>query len=219
MEDAATVDVRAAYLLPIVLDVIGNDPVSATDKGVRSGPDPEITLLKSWLTEGAHRVDRARTGAYSDQAAIALWDQWYPLLAKAVLRGTLGALVDALPASLDDSPTQGRGSAWNNVAWYGYVSKDLRQVLGEPVQGRYSRTYCGGGSLAACRTQLQQSLVSAVAALSQREHTADPSMWTYDKTLDDIRPTAYGIVGVPPIDWQNRPTFQQVVSFPAHRPR
>jgi len=27
-----------------------------------------------------------------------------------------------------------------------------------------------------------------------------------------------GIVGQPSIPWQNRPTFQQVVSFPAHRP-
>jgi hypothetical protein len=28
-----------------------------------------------------------------------------------------------------------------------------------------------------------------------------------------------GLVGQPDIPWQNRSTFQQVVSFPAHRPR
>jgi hypothetical protein len=28
-----------------------------------------------------------------------------------------------------------------------------------------------------------------------------------------------GIVGTRPIDWQNRPTFQQVINFTAHRPR
>ena len=91
--------------------------------------------------------------------------------------------------------------------------------LGQPVQGRYSRTYCGGGSLATCRAQLTASLRSAVTALTAAQHTADPSRWTYDKAADDIRASVYGIVGIPPIDWQNRPTFQQVVSFPAHRPR
>jgi hypothetical protein len=28
---------------------------------------------------------------------------------------------------------------------------------------------------------------------------------------------AAGLVGVRPIDWQNRPTFQQVVDFRSHR--
>jgi hypothetical protein len=42
---------------------------------------------------------------------------------------------------------------------------------------------------------------------------------TYDKTQDDIRSATAGVVGVRPIDWQNRPTFQQVVAFTGHRPR
>jgi hypothetical protein len=42
---------------------------------------------------------------------------------------------------------------------------------------------------------------------------------TYDKTQDDIRSVTGGAVGVRPIDWQNRPTFQQVVAFEGHRPR
>jgi hypothetical protein len=40
---------------------------------------------------------------------------------------------------------------------------------------------------------------------------------TYDKTQDDIRHSTAGVVGVRPIDWQNRPTFQQVVEFSSHR--
>jgi hypothetical protein len=42
---------------------------------------------------------------------------------------------------------------------------------------------------------------------------------TYDKTLDDIAPVTAGIVGTRSIDWQNRPTFQQVINFTRHRPR
>ena len=46
-----------------------------------------------------------------------------------------------------------------------------------------------------------------------------PSQLTYDKSIDYIRPTTGGVVGVRPIDWQNRPTFQQVVAYQSHRPR
>jgi hypothetical protein len=37
--------------------------------------------------------------------------------------------------------------------------------------------------------------------------------------FDSIGFRALGLVGQPNIDWQNRPTFQQVVEFPRHRPR
>ena len=40
---------------------------------------------------------------------------------------------------------------------------------------------------------------------------------TYDKSRDDIVSVPAGVVGVRPIDWQNRPTFQQVVRFTSHR--
>ena len=33
----------------------------------------------------------------------------------------------------------------------------------------------------------------------------------------DIQFTSVGIVGRPAIEWQDRPTFQQVAQFPAHR--
>jgi hypothetical protein len=35
--------------------------------------------------------------------------------------------------------------------------------------------------------------------------------------MEDIRFTTVGVIGVDPIDWQNRPTFQQVVQV--NRPR
>jgi hypothetical protein len=42
---------------------------------------------------------------------------------------------------------------------------------------------------------------------------------TYDKHVDDIRSTTAGLVAVRPIDWQNRPTFQQLVNYQGHRGR
>jgi hypothetical protein len=138
-------------------------------------------------------------------------------LAKSVLRGTLGDLVDALPQPLDDHPRQGIGSSWNGVAWYGYVSKDIRQVLGQKVLGRYSRTYCGAGDLATCRADMISSLHAAGNAMLAKQSKTDLSALTYDKRLDFIRSVTAGVVGVRGIDWQNRPTFQQVVNFMTHR--
>ncbi|GAC1442580.1 MAG: penicillin acylase family protein [Mycobacteriales bacterium] len=219
MMDGGTVDIRGAYVLPHVLDVIGT-PTDPNDAAA-------VQLLRAWAAGGAHRVDRARTGAYTDSAAIDLMDVWWEptaagatgtfSLPKDVLRGTLGDLVDEVPAGLDDHPRQGIGSAFNGVAWYGYVSKDLRQVLGQPVAGRYSRTYCGGGSLAACRSQLRASLHAAVQAALTAQSKTDPTLLTYDKRQDQIRSVTAGLVGVRPIDWQNRPTFQQAVHFTTHR--
>ena len=214
MQDAAVTDVRGKQLLPELLAVIGADPELK----------PTLDLLQGWLDRGALRQDRDRDGAYGDQAAIAIMDRWWESaddagkvssVAKEVLRPTLGALVDELPKGLDDHPRLGLGSAWNGVPWYGYVDKDLRQVLGRPVQGRYSRTYCG--TLPACRTVLRTSLKAAVAAELAAQEKTNVAELTYDKAQDNIRHSAVGVVGVPEIDWQNRPTFQQVVSFSRNR--
>ena len=214
MQDAAVTDVRGKQLLPELLAVIGDD----------AELKPALDLLKAWLAAGALREDRDRDGAYSHQAAIALMDRWWEStdedgktgsVAKEALRPVLGSLVDELPKGLDDHPRLGLGSAWNGVPWYGYVDKGLRQVLGLPVAGRYSRTYCG--ALATCRASLKASLKAAVAAELAAQEKTNVAELTYDKAQDNIRHSAVGVVGVPEIDWQNRPTFQQVVSFSRSR--
>ncbi len=216
MQDAAHTDLRAEVLLPLLLDVVGNES------------DPAVRLLRAWVADGSERVDRDRDGTYDHQQAIALFDQWWQGegvdgtfdgsgAAKDVLRGSLGDLVDALPQKLDDHPRIGLGSAWNGVAWYGYVSKDLRQVLGRPVAGAYSRTYCGAGVLATCRTQMRTSLAAAVTRATAEQDVTAVGDLTYDKSEDFIRATTGGLVGSRPIDWQNRPTFQQVVGFTSNR--
>jgi hypothetical protein len=217
--DAATVDSRARYTLPMLLAVIGKDRKA---KGA-------VPLLRAWLAGGAHRVDRDRDGAYSNQSAIAIFDEWWesqttsPVgkqsVARDVLSARLGALTSKLPTALDNHPRGGRGSAWNEVAWYGYVNKDLRQVLGRHVTSPYSRAFCGKGSLKRCRAKLRASLEHAVARVLAAQGVSSVGQLTYDKHADDIRHVTAGVVGVRPIDWQNRPTFQQVVAFTRHRAR
>ncbi|MCW2549579.1 MAG: hypothetical protein JWN96_4039, partial [Mycobacterium sp.] len=201
MIDAATVDVRGAYVVPDMLAIVGDDPKLK----------PYTDLLKRWVASGAHRVDRDRTGHYSDQGAVALMDAWYPLVAKEVLTPVLGSLVADIPTSLDNTPASGRGSAWNNVGSYEWVTRDLGRQLGTSKSGSdMSQQYCGKGVLATCQSEIRQTLTSAVAQLTRAQKTSDPAQWTYDKSQDDI---TFMYVGdtVKPIDWQNRSTFQQVI--------
>ena len=214
VQDAATVDSRARYSLPVLLRVLGDDPATSAARG----------LLRDWLADGAHRVDRDRDGHYAHEQAIALFDAWWQdgdeALAYDVLAGRLGHdLVRRLPEPLDDHPRQGLGSAWNEIGWYGYVAKDLRTVLGEDVASPYSTGYCGGGDLAVCRRDLRASLRAAADRVTTAQGVDSVTELTYDKSQDYIRSTTAGTVGVRPIDWQNRPTFQQVVAYQRHRPR
>jgi len=80
---------------------------------------------------------------------------------------------------------------------YSQVDKDLRQVLGRPVTGVWSQTYCGHGDLAACRLALWQSLSSGAVSL-QREF-GSPAVASWQR-----KP------GVAAMEWVHRPTFQQV---------
>ncbi|MGY1803489.1 penicillin acylase family protein [Blastococcus sp. SYSU D00922] len=217
VQDAATVDSRAFYTLPHLLDAIGDDQELAE----------AVALLRDWVSGGAHRLDSDRDGAYQDQAAVALFDAWWETtaddgtvqsVAHELLRGTLGDLVTELPQRLDDHPRQGLGSAWNNVAWYGYVVRELAvEDLGG--DGDWSRSYCGGGDATACQEDLRASLRATVDRVLAEQGVSSVRDLTYDKHIDDIRSVATGVVGVRAIDWQNRPTFQQVVEFDRHRPR
>jgi acyl-homoserine lactone acylase PvdQ len=200
VQDAATVDTRGERVLPTLLTALGE---------VNTRTDPllaeAVALLRDW---SAHREDRHRRGTYTDAAAIALFDQWWADgVARDVLRGTLGALADELPKALDDHPSRGVGSAFNGVAWYGYVVEDLSRTT------NWHRRYCGGGDPGACTMQLRASLTGAAHRAMAEQGVTRLSALTYDKSRDAIRSVTVGLVATRPIDWQNRPTFQQVVRF------
>ncbi len=214
VEDAATEDVRAKSLLPILLKTLGTDPKTSTAR----------KLLASWYADGAHRVDRDRTGAYAHQSAIAIFDTWWQDGANALAydfaaSGLGTTLAKAVPQPIDNHPRLGRGSSWLGSPWYGYIDKDLRRLNGSKVASPFAYPLCGAGKLSLCRTQLRASLLAAVKRAMTKQGVDSPMKLTYDKSIDYIRSTTGGVVGVRPIDWQNRPTFQQVVDFRGHRAR
>ncbi|AXT85697.1 hypothetical protein C6I20_11190 [Aeromicrobium sp. A1-2] len=212
VEDAATEDVRAKELLPILLKTLGNDTKTAQAR----------SLLSAWLADGAHRVDYDRTGSYAHQAAIRIFDTWWEdgdnALAYDFATASLGTtLPRELPQPLDDHPRAGGGSSWLGSPWYGYISKELRDINGSSVKSPYAYALCG--SLTTCRSTLRASLLGAVDRAQQAQGVGNPAALTYDKSIDYIRPTTGGVVSVRPTDWQNRPTFQQVVDYRTHRAR
>src|SRR5262249_10147522 len=128
---------------------------------------------------------------YAD--AIRIFDAWWPLLVSAEFQSGLGsALYQALAGAmqLNESPSGGqqgtgagapsstnqaqahKGSSFQ-FGWWGYVSKDLRAVLGQPVAAPLPVTYCGGGDLTACRQALLSSLGQAVAQPASQVYPAD----------------------------------------------
>jgi len=93
------------------------------------------------------------------------------------------------------------------------VHKDLRDLLGAPVQGPYSRVYCGNGSVSACRSALLSSLSDALNHASNTELYGGQTQVEHDK----IGFSAVGAITQPNIPWVNRPTFQQAVQVQGHR--
>ena len=228
MEEPATQDLRAVELLPVLLRAMRG----TRDPGLRSA----LATLDAWRAAGSHRRDLNNDGKYDHDAAVTLMDAWWPRLARGIYRPVLG---DAAAGALEEllPPGEQRGGARQPGGglkpeppdffggWWGYVHKDLRTLFRiRRVRGRYSRVYCGRGSRRACRGILEATLRDALGVSRERlygygddddECAKDPQASCYDKN----RFTEASAVTVPPMLFQNRPTFQQTVEIPRSLPR
>lgn len=121
-----------------------------------------------------------------------------------------------LPTSANEAQAH-KGSSFQ-YGWWGYVDKDLRAVLGDPVRGGLGRGFCGAGNLAGCRQVLLDTLRTAAATPAAQVYPGDASCAAGDQwCADAIVQSPLGGIKHATIAWQNRPTFQQVVSFPSRR--
>jgi Penicillin amidase len=222
VEDADTVDLRGSLVLPWLLRMIGSGDTTESRQ--------LIGILRSWVSTGAHRRDLTGDGFDEDGAAARLMDAWWPLLVPAIFRPVLGADAynQATSVTPIDDPPPVDAEAWYD-GWYGQVQQDMRDVLSRRATGRFSRIYCGGtarrnGTRASCRTVLRSTLASAAQTVTSSQGTSDPTKWTLPATCpvpntgvpdcDEIVFTETGAIATPPVPWQNRPTYQQVVAFP-----
>jgi acyl-homoserine lactone acylase PvdQ len=204
MNRAATQDHRAALGLTAPIQVLDTAP-APTPRAAQM-----LEVLKDWRKQGSSRIDRELDGNV-DHPGAAILDVWWPKLGDAVLSPVLGDLVDRL-AQLNSRGTAPPGNGNHSTAgWAGYIDKDLRTLLGRTVKGQYTVRYCGAGDLAACATALWASLEAAGAELEADQGTADPNAWR-KSTAGERTKFAPGLIDKT-IQFSNRPTFQQAISF------
>lgn len=222
MSEAAVTDLRGEQVLPELLKVARSKPVT----------DPQqakaLEQLEAWRKDGAQRNQTAvGSKTYAHPDAVRIMDAWWPLLIEAQFKPGLGKeLYEALTSQLrtDESPSAGHGPTGAHAGsafqygWWGYADKDLRAVLGQPVEGELGDAYCGEGKLDACRDVLLATLAQAVAKPATEVYPGDDSCRPGEQwCADSIIHRALGGITHGPIQWQNRPTYQQVVEFPKHR--
>ncbi len=187
MNRAATEDVRST-VWPVISDVLlGGDPPSDLAKQA-------VAVLDDWVADDAPRLDADDDG-FADSPGPLLLDEVFDAVVAAVSEPVLGAAIAA-------------GVDFRGIDDASFIDKDLRTLLGEPVEGEFNLSYCGAGDLDACRESLWAAVDDEVAALAA-ERGADISTWlppgqrlTFAPGLidNDFRAT-------------NRPTFQQVLEF------
>ena len=233
VQRAGLTDLRGIKVLDVLLRVVERQAV--TDPALADA----VAKLRAWRADGALRVETTKgSKAYRHAEAIRIFDAWWPLLVRGQFKAALGdglyqSLVNALQVNESPSGHQAgdvstlpgsaataqthKGSAFQ-YGWWGWVHKDLRAVLGEPVAGGLERTYCGNGSLGACRQMLLETLGAALAQPAATVYPGDGYCAAGDQwCADGIVQSPLGGITHPVIAWQNRPTYQQVVSFPARR--
>ena len=209
MNAAATQDVREMTIEPVLSKLLhGGKAPNARDAQM-------LALLDAWHAHGGSRLDRTGSGKITDPSA-AIMDAAWPGLAQEWLSSVLGlrSKLEASYASFQgvyDPPPAGQYGGWHIN-----MDKDLRTLLGQPVQGKFKLRYCGGGSLKLCRAQLWTAIDQAGNTLAAKQGS-DPTAWRSDANRERITFTP----GLLPytMRYTNRPTgIQQVLSFGGHSP-
>ncbi len=244
MAFAATQDLDGEAVLPQLLGYLRNRP---QPPGVTAMLAQLCTWLaegshRQKAQPGDAQYHRAAAVAIMDELMPALIRAIYdPLLAAGGVGsvGNTGGAADpgysVLPMQFVNTPNSGGqhlGSAYDG-GYEGYLQKSLAQLRGQSPPAPFSPVitsrWCGGGP-ASCHAAIDAALLRTYQALvTANGGSTDVASWTASTAskaagqsmpeFDSIAFRALGIVGQPNIDWQNRPTFQQVVLFPRHRPR
>jgi hypothetical protein len=218
MDEPATEDIRAVILWPILKRAIG----TPSDPTLRNA----LAELQTWVNAGGHRrASSLATAKHDDYTpAIELMDAWWPKLVQAEFGPMLGPRAMSAVEAMS-----GFGGTDFADGWWGYTSKDLRRVFGiGHERAPYSRAYCGNiphrhltaaalrtRCRTALRTSLRQALTVTPRQLYGRKCATDPE----PACSDQNRWTYASAIALPPFPYQNRTTFQQVVTLTQHLAR
>jgi hypothetical protein len=217
MEESATEDLRGVKILPLLLKAIGT-PKSAK---LRSA----VAELQTWHDHGSHRRDLDRNGEDEENAAVELMDAWWPILLQREFKPVLGANAYEHLSQMLETGSYTGGSPTEpsfDDGWWGYVSKDLRDVFGPKPKAPWSRKYCGGGNKQKCVVELERSLKEALAIKPATMYGGGDGACASDpqpSCFDANRPQETAGIELGDFPFQNRPTFQQAVTLTQRLPR
>lgn len=197
-----------------------------------------MDTLNAWYDDGCHRRDLDENGTYENEQAVALMDATFKAMVGEAFEPTLTAnglaAVKSVAGGFDDTGGSPHAPSFSG-AWTGIFSKDLRSVFNiGTVQGPYSHEYCGSGNVDSCRVAIANALAytgrsdvlnSGFAGLYNGGTAcdSDPAPDCFDRNRSRVTsaaPTFYGPNQSDPADrlvytsfpFQNRPTFQQVIT-------
>ncbi len=243
METAASQDLDGVTVLPLLLQYLSGRVESP---GVTAMLDELQAWITDGAHR---RKAAPSDTQYAHADAVAIADELIPNLIQALYDpiladGGLGSAGSnggatapayrALPMQFVNTPNSGGahlGSAYDG-GYEGYLVSTLQQLLGQhPADGfgpEITSRECHGGP-ATCGGAIDIALTKTYDSLKSVNGSSDVPTWTASSAsaaakqampvFDAIQFRALGVVGQPAIDWQNRPTFQQVVEFPRHRAR
>ncbi|MGI8761322.1 MAG: penicillin acylase family protein [Jatrophihabitantaceae bacterium] len=243
METAASQDLDGVTVLPLLLRYLAGSQQPASVQAML------VQLSSWTQAGSHRLKAAPQDTQYQHAAAVAIADELLPNLIRAfydpiLLAGGLGSAgsnggatapaYTALPMQFVNTPNSGGahlGSAYDG-GYEGYLVATLQQLLGgHPLDGfgsEITTLECTGGP-STCRAAVDTALLKTYDSLKTANGTSTVASWTSSSAsaaarqsipvFDAIQFRALGLVGQPPIDWQNRPTFQQVIEFPRHRPR
>jgi acyl-homoserine lactone acylase PvdQ len=244
MATAASQDLDAVTVLPLLLKFIGRHHEPANVRAMVAQLRTWIAAgghrikARPSNTQYTHHAAIAIGDQLMPNLIRAIFDR---LLAAGGV-GTPGSLggatavgYKALPMQFVNTPNSGGahlGSSYDG-GYEGYLMSVLEQLRGgHPRDGFHTglRSHFCRGGLSTCRAAINAALVKTyqqLVAANGNRHLV--KTWTNSSDskaagqkmprFDAIEFRALGVIGQPAIDWQNRPTFQQVIQFYRHRPR
>jgi acyl-homoserine lactone acylase PvdQ len=153
-----------------------------------------IAILDAWVADDAPLLDADEDGDYDEPGALLASELW-GVVQQAALRPVFGTLFDD-------------GIGLRGIDESSLIDKDLRTLLGQPVEGEFQLSYCGAGDLATCQADLWAAIDARVQELAT-DLGDDPTTWRREGRRSRFTP------GLIDDDFRstNRPTYQQVLEF------
>jgi len=153
-----------------------------------------VSMIDAWVAEDAPQIDGDEDGD---------WDQPETRIYQAIFRPVLNAAVELIIGDALNDGIRLRGIGLESL-----VDKDLRTVLGEPVEGAFNISYCGAGDLAMCAADLWAAIDTALQQAAG-ELGDDLSAWRREGIRIGFIPNLI------PNEFRGteRPTYQQVLEF------